>query len=194
MSRGQLRNSHGTRTSPCPAQQEGLRGPSTQVISLLVGLSFVASMAQVPREETRYKYFLVLLIYLLSECHPNEEVVFLRAGPGLSGLLMSHQFQEEGIVFPPYTTSTPTVEPGVGLGLLSLGPMSSWILGGPVSCPLLPLTPCHVLVILTQCSCQAGPVCLPGVDSGASGPGPCWLHRLSARSGARSQCQAPGRD
>lgn len=128
-------------------------------------------MAQAPREAARYKYFLILLIYLWSGCRPCEEVVFLRAGPGLSGLLMSHQFQGEGIAFPPYTTSTPTGEPGLGLGLLSLGPTSSWTLGGPVSCPLLPLTPRHVLVTLTQCSCQAGHVCPPGVDSGAPGPG-----------------------
>lgn len=65
LSRRQPRNPCEKRTSLYSAQQRGLEGPPTQVISpLLVGASPRAGLPQEPRKKrSRYKYVLVLFIY-----------------------------------------------------------------------------------------------------------------------------------
>lgn len=143
-------------------------------------------------KRARYKYFLIMFIYLLTECCPNEEVVFLRAGPGLSRLLMNHQFQEKmALPTPPY--SHPHSRACVGPRAPKFG---SCVLSGPGWAFSCPLSSAHPLPCLGCCCLMQSPgwACLPGIDSGAPAPSPCWVHRLPARPRARSQCQSLGRD
>lgn len=106
LSRRQPRKPCGERTSLYSAQQRGRRAHPPRASPLFwLGPALGPVCPRHPEKRARYKYFLVLFIYLLTGCCPNEEVVFLRAGPGLSGLLMNHQFQEE--IAPPHPTLPP---------------------------------------------------------------------------------------